>query len=233
MAVLIDPPAWPAHGRLWSHLVSDVSYDELHDFADAVGVPRRAFEGDHYDVPQERYAGLVAAGAREVSSRDLLRALQRSGLRVPKRKGERVLRTWRDGRWLTTAGAHHVDVIASALGPPPESTFGTRLFAVRSGRVALVDGDLPAASGAASGAARDAATGRPVGHLRARFDGPRVTDELPWPRAHLALRAVAPGELDGASATESGAVTWADVDEATPRLVTGYWWPLLERLLRG
>ena len=80
MAVLIDPPAWPAHGRLWSHLVSDVSYDELHAFADAAGVPRRAFEGDHYDVPQERYDGLVAAGARAVLARDLLRALQRSGL---------------------------------------------------------------------------------------------------------------------------------------------------------
>ncbi|MFE3408058.1 DUF4031 domain-containing protein, partial [Streptomyces mirabilis] len=29
MTVYIDPPAWPGHGRLWSHLVSDVSYDEL------------------------------------------------------------------------------------------------------------------------------------------------------------------------------------------------------------
>jgi Protein of unknown function (DUF4031) len=24
VAVLIDPPGWPAHGRLWSHLASDV-----------------------------------------------------------------------------------------------------------------------------------------------------------------------------------------------------------------
>ncbi|MEU0459181.1 DUF4031 domain-containing protein, partial [Streptomyces sp. NPDC006129] len=29
----MDPPTWPGHGRMWSHLVSDVSYDELHAFA--------------------------------------------------------------------------------------------------------------------------------------------------------------------------------------------------------
>ena len=63
MTIWIDPPAWPAHDRLWSHLVSDVSVAELQEFADRMGIPRRAFEGDHYDVPQERYADLVAAGA--------------------------------------------------------------------------------------------------------------------------------------------------------------------------
>ena len=183
MAVLIDPPAWPAHGRLWSHLVSDVSYDELHEFAGAVGVPRRAFEGDHYDVPQERYHQMVAAGARPVRSRDLLRALQRSGLRVPKRKGELVLRTWPAGSWLTGAGPHHVDLIRSELGPPAQSTIGTRLLAVRGGRLALVDGDLPAADGGLDGAA----VGAPVAYLRARFDGPRVSHRYPWPRCHLAL----------------------------------------------
>ncbi|MFD3626224.1 DUF4031 domain-containing protein, partial [Streptomyces sp. NPDC058698] len=25
MTVYIDPPTWPGHGRLWSHLVSDLS----------------------------------------------------------------------------------------------------------------------------------------------------------------------------------------------------------------
>ena len=33
MTVYIDPPTWPGHGRLWSHLVSDTSYAELHEFA--------------------------------------------------------------------------------------------------------------------------------------------------------------------------------------------------------
>ena len=73
MTVYIDPPTWPGHGRLWSHLVSDASYAELHEFAAELGIPRRAFERDHYDVVAERYAGAVAAGARPVSSRETLR----------------------------------------------------------------------------------------------------------------------------------------------------------------
>lgn len=79
--ILVDPPAWPAHGRLWSHLVSDTSLEELHAFAAACGVPRRGFERDHYDVPAEMYDGLVAAGARPVSARDLVSALETAGLR--------------------------------------------------------------------------------------------------------------------------------------------------------
>ncbi|WP_336922583.1 DUF4031 domain-containing protein [Aquipuribacter sp. SD81] len=82
MAVLIDPPLWPAHGRAWSHLVSDTSLAELHAFAAAAGVPRRAFDLDHYDVPEELHAALVAAGAHPVGAGDLLRRLRASGLRV-------------------------------------------------------------------------------------------------------------------------------------------------------
>ena len=31
--ILIDPPNAAGHGRLWSHLASDQSYEELHAFA--------------------------------------------------------------------------------------------------------------------------------------------------------------------------------------------------------
>ncbi|MER6182598.1 DUF4031 domain-containing protein [Streptomyces sp. NPDC001652] len=89
MTVYIDPPDWPGHGRMWSHLVSDVSYDELHTFADGLGVPRRAFERDHYDIPSHRYADVVAAGAVEVSSREVVRLLTASGLRRPKGRAPR------------------------------------------------------------------------------------------------------------------------------------------------
>lgn len=89
--ILVDPPAWPAHGRRWSHLVSDTSYTELHTFARRLGIPERGFEGDHYDIPEERYADVVRAGAVPVSSRELLKRLQLSGLRRPKRRGERVI----------------------------------------------------------------------------------------------------------------------------------------------
>lgn len=85
MTVLIDPPRWPAHGRLWSHLVSDVSYEELHEFAAGLGIPGRGFDHDHYDVPQERYDAIVAAGALPVEARELLERLVRSGLRQRRR----------------------------------------------------------------------------------------------------------------------------------------------------
>ncbi|MEV1079441.1 DUF4031 domain-containing protein [Streptomyces sp. NPDC050211] len=88
MTLYIDPPTWPGHGRMWSHLVSDVSYDELHTFAEGLGVPRRAFERDHYDIPSHRYADVVAAGAVEVSSREVVRLLNGSGLRRPKGRGQ-------------------------------------------------------------------------------------------------------------------------------------------------
>ena len=79
--ILIDPPNAPGHGRLWSHLASDTSYDELHAFARELGIPERGFDRDHYDVPAERYADVVAAGATPVSSRELVTRLLAAGLR--------------------------------------------------------------------------------------------------------------------------------------------------------
>lgn len=86
MTVLIDEPIWPAHGTVWAHLVSDESYEELHAFARAAGIPERGFDHDHYDVPAERWDALVAAGALPVTGRELLRRLQESGLRVTQRQ---------------------------------------------------------------------------------------------------------------------------------------------------
>lgn len=85
MTVYIDPPSWPGHGRLWSHLISDTSYAELHEFAARLGIPRRAFDRDHYDVAAERHAEAVAAGARPVSTREIVQRLHASGLRQRKR----------------------------------------------------------------------------------------------------------------------------------------------------
>ncbi|MFI6639569.1 DUF4031 domain-containing protein [Streptomyces sp. NPDC050504] len=81
MTLYIDPPTWPGHGRLWSHLVSDASFEELHAFAASIGCPPVAFERDHYDVPAARYGAAVAAGAVEVGSKELVRRLTEAGLR--------------------------------------------------------------------------------------------------------------------------------------------------------
>ena len=82
VTVLIDEPRWWLHGRRWSHLVSDDSLLELHEFAAHVGMPRRGFHGDHYDVPEEYYEQVVASGAVPTPSRELLRRLRAAGLRL-------------------------------------------------------------------------------------------------------------------------------------------------------
>jgi hypothetical protein len=85
MTVLIDQPIWPAHDTLWAHIVSDSSLDELHAFAESAGIPRRAFDHDHYDVPKSKWDELVALGAQPVGVRELVERLRESGLRVSQR----------------------------------------------------------------------------------------------------------------------------------------------------
>ncbi|MBF9072193.1 DUF4031 domain-containing protein [Streptacidiphilus fuscans] len=87
--ILIDPPTWPGHGRFWSHLVSDRSFDELHAFARLLGVPERGFDGDHYDVPERLYEAALGLGAEPVRSREIVARLAHAGLRRPKRRAPR------------------------------------------------------------------------------------------------------------------------------------------------
>ncbi len=86
MAILIDPPKWWHRERWWGHMVSDTSYDELHAFAERLGVPRRGFERDHYDIPEHLHAAAIEAGAQLVTSKELVRRLTAAGLRRPKHR---------------------------------------------------------------------------------------------------------------------------------------------------
>ncbi|MGN6611178.1 MAG: DUF4031 domain-containing protein [Angustibacter sp.] len=221
MAVLIDPPSWPAHGRLWSHLASDTSYDELHAFAERWALPRRAFEGDHYDVPADRYDALVSAGALPVASRDLLGALQRSGLRRPKRKGERVIASEAapDGRWW--------DLIASRLAAPVPAPVVVLAQRSSSRGVEVLAGDATGAwdllpPDLAEIAGADLSAARPCGHERTsplRAAGPDLS-RATWRtvlRADVAPSAPVPDGLRWLAA--------ADVGATPPR-----WWPLVEWL---
>jgi hypothetical protein len=87
MAILVDPAIWPWRGRRWAHLVSDHSYEELHAFADALGLRRGSFQGDHYDIPAELRERAVELGAETVSSAELVRRLRAAGLRMRSRVG--------------------------------------------------------------------------------------------------------------------------------------------------
>lgn len=106
MAIFLDPPLWPAHGTLFSHLISDTSLAELHAFAAAAGIPDRAFDGDHYDVPERRYDSLVASGAIPVEARILVRKLIASGLRIPARQRNSSLKVPLLKRWNRVLPEH-------------------------------------------------------------------------------------------------------------------------------
>lgn len=91
MTILMDEARWWHRGRRWCHLVSDESLDELHAFADANGIPRRGFQGDHYDIPEEYRSELIEAGATVVESRVLLRRLKAAGLRLSPAERRRIV----------------------------------------------------------------------------------------------------------------------------------------------
>ena len=140
MSVYIDPPRWPGHGRLWSHLVSDTSFAELHDFATRVGLDRRLFEGDHYDVPQDRYEQMLAAGAIAAPGHELVSRITAAGLRRRKRRGERVI----DSVDLTGGG--RIDTLLS--GVPAVPPVSLSWFLVSHGERFLLLNDLvPALAG--------------------------------------------------------------------------------------
>jgi muramoyltetrapeptide carboxypeptidase len=132
LVVLIDPPNYPGHGRLWAHLASDASFEELHRFAEALGIPQRGFDRDHYDIPAERYDAVLAAGATPVSSRELIARLTAAGLRrrkaetpVPRRPGRPLLRPPRLRRGDTAA-------VAAPAGPVPGERLDAGLAVLRS-----------------------------------------------------------------------------------------------------
>ena len=79
--ILVDKlQLYPGAG-LWCHMVSDTSVDELHKFAEKIGVWREWFQDKpgypHYDLRPHKRRLAIAQGAREASGRDLIIALRK------------------------------------------------------------------------------------------------------------------------------------------------------------
>jgi hypothetical protein len=70
VAVYVDDAVTLWRGRRWAHLMAD-TLAELHAFAAALGMPRRAFQdktsGAHYDVSAEQRTHAIALGAVPIS----------------------------------------------------------------------------------------------------------------------------------------------------------------------
>jgi hypothetical protein len=82
MSVYVDDMRAPYGRMIMCHMVAD-SLDELHAMADRIGVARKWFQGDHYDIALSKRAIAIAAGAIEVGywDGDTVAVLVRAGLR--------------------------------------------------------------------------------------------------------------------------------------------------------
>jgi hypothetical protein len=94
MAVLVDPLREYPDGGLpvtrWCHMVSDAGFDELHAFAARLGIPRRRFQRDHYDLHARLRERAVALGAIEVDTGELI--VRMSGPRGERARARRARR---------------------------------------------------------------------------------------------------------------------------------------------
>lgn len=70
MAVYVDQARNPYGRMLMCHMVADTR-EELHAMADKIGIARRWFQGDHYDIAQSKRKLAVQFGATELTRAEL------------------------------------------------------------------------------------------------------------------------------------------------------------------
>lgn len=84
MVVYVDDMYKYTRGRLYvgrsrtlkcSHMIADTDA-ELHAMAEALGLRRAWFQGDHYDVSLAKRKEAIALGAKPVTMRELVRLLR-------------------------------------------------------------------------------------------------------------------------------------------------------------
>lgn len=70
MAARFSPKHRPGVTYVMSHMIAD-GEAELHEMARKIGVARRWFQGDHYDITQGKKALAIKHGARAITWRQL------------------------------------------------------------------------------------------------------------------------------------------------------------------
>ncbi len=253
MSIWVDQPSWPRHGTVFAHLISDESLAELHELARRAGLSPRSFEGDHYDVPQERYAAVLAAGATSVTGRELVRRLLASGLRLRKRRGDHPVARLTDVVFADGTRAD-VDLVASPQVIDRGTVFAAMVF-LRDGdgRFAVVHsprreawgspgGWLELGESAAGAAVREVMEETGIGlsevWLRAcAYERFEITGEVHgrWLRGRSYLQ-VFLADLPGAGPTLRPALDdvdearWAGFAELEQLCGSQFWWPLMGHL---
>jgi len=69
MAVYVDDMRAPFRRMIMCHMLAD-TVEELHAMADKIGVNRKWFQGDHYDICISKRTLAVKYGAVEITMRE-------------------------------------------------------------------------------------------------------------------------------------------------------------------
>ena len=69
MTVYVDDMRAKFGRMVMCHMIADTD-DELHAMASRIGIARKWFQRDHYDIALSKRALAVAAGAREITWRE-------------------------------------------------------------------------------------------------------------------------------------------------------------------
>lgn len=90
MPVFVDNYEAPFGRMKLSHMMADTE-EELHAMADALGLKREWFQGDHYDISKAKRDQAISLGAKLISPRMMAsfrRELREGGKRWPKKIAE-------------------------------------------------------------------------------------------------------------------------------------------------
>ena len=68
--------AFVASVKAWCHMWAD-SEEELHRMAEAIGLKRSWYQGDHYDLTESRRRAALRAGAKEADHEDMKRWVEK------------------------------------------------------------------------------------------------------------------------------------------------------------
>lgn len=84
MTVYVDDMRARFRDHIMCHMIADTE-EELHAMAAHIGIARRWYQGDHYDVTMDRRALAVEYGAREITWRQcsLMTVLRRRDPAAP------------------------------------------------------------------------------------------------------------------------------------------------------
>lgn len=99
MTVYVDDMRAPYGRLIMCHMIADTE-DELHAMADKIGVARKWYQGDHYDIALTKRKTAVEYGAREITMRQLafMAMNRRRGqpIGTPEEAQAAINQKWRD-----------------------------------------------------------------------------------------------------------------------------------------